>query len=95
MISTAPYQTGAVRFAQAHGIALVTVTEGRFTFVLRSTEPAPPPTREQAAELGVPTFVGHCYKQTDSGATEVTMMSSEYPEYVAELLLGIPPTADE
>lgn len=30
MVSTAPYQAGAVAFAKTHGIALVTVTEGRF-----------------------------------------------------------------
>ncbi|MFK4084639.1 hypothetical protein ACI2LF_11055 [Kribbella sp. NPDC020789] len=90
MISTAPYQSGAVKFAQAHGIALVTVTEGRFTVEYKSADPVPPPSRESAARFGVPTFVGHHYRQTDEGSMEVTVMSSEYPEYVAELLLGVP-----
>jgi hypothetical protein len=30
MISTAPYQSGALEYPKVHGIALVTVTEGRF-----------------------------------------------------------------
>lgn len=30
MIATAPYQRGALEYAKAHGIALATITEGRF-----------------------------------------------------------------
>jgi len=89
MISTAPYQIGAVKFAKAHGIALVTVTEGQFTFETRDMS------REEAAErLNVPTFVGHYYgagRTPDS--TRPWRLSPEdrgYPQYVAEFLLGRP-----
>jgi hypothetical protein len=62
LISTAPFQRGALEFAKAHGIALVTVTEGRFTFDTRSVAPRRTLTRAQAQELfGIPTFVGHSY----------------------------------
>ena len=30
LVATAPFQRGALNFAKAYGIALVTVTEGRF-----------------------------------------------------------------
>lgn len=99
MISTAPYQSGAVKFAQTHGIALVTVTEGRFTHTLRSALPPSPspyrwPTREEAAEDGTSTFVGHCYTPGANGGLATTLMSTECPEYVAELLLGVLPASD-
>jgi hypothetical protein len=102
MISTAPYQSGAMKFALIHGIALVTVTEGRFMYEQRHALPpsslsprsAPPPTREEAAEWGTPTFVGHCYTPGANGGLATTLMSTECPEYVAELLLGVPPASD-
>src|SRR5215218_5571353 len=62
IISTAPYQSGAVEFAKVHGIALATVTEGRFTFETRAASQAPIMSRKEALErYGLPTFVGHSY----------------------------------
>jgi hypothetical protein len=63
MISTAPYQRGALEYAKAHGIALATITEGRFAYETRSVADAPTMTREQAAtRLGLPHFIGHAYQ---------------------------------
>jgi hypothetical protein len=94
MISTAPYQRGALEFAKKHGIALVTVTEGRFTFQMRSADPTTPPaiSRDEAAErFGIPTFVGHHYGPGDQpDSTQVTLVSPEDPDYISELLLGVP-----
>jgi hypothetical protein len=92
MISTAPYQSGAVEFAKVHGIALATVTEGRFTFETRAAGQAPIMSRQEAFErFGLPTFVGHSYGLGNQpGSTAVTLLSSEYPEYVAEQILGVP-----
>ena len=42
MVSAAPFQSGAVEFAQRHGIALVSLAEARFTFETRSLSPRPP-----------------------------------------------------
>ncbi|MFC1404798.1 MULTISPECIES: restriction endonuclease [Streptacidiphilus] len=92
MISTAPYQSGALNFAKTHGIALVTVTEGRFTFESRGANQPPLMTREEAWEkFRVPTFVGHCYGPGASpNSTAVTLVSSKDTERVADLLLAFP-----
>jgi Restriction endonuclease len=92
MVSTAPYQSGALTFAKTHGIALVTVTEGRFTYETKAFDKPAPVTREEARKFfGIPTFVGHCYGPGSKPRfTSVTLMSPEYPEYVAKHLLGLP-----
>jgi len=89
LVSTAPFQKGALDFALAHGIALVTVTEGRFTYETRAAAKPPTPTREEAQErFGVPVFVGHAYSNGDApGSVGVTLMSPEFPEDLAEHLL--------
>jgi hypothetical protein len=89
LVSTAPFQRGAVEFAITHGVALVTVTEGRFTYLVRHGGKSDPLTREEAAEsLGVPLFVGHGYSAGDKpGSVRVTEISPEYPDYLAEHLL--------
>ncbi len=95
MVSTAPYQSGALAFAIEHGIALVTVTEGRFLYEARDARGAPEMSREEAAErFGLPTFVCHCYLPGDTPRSiRSWLLSSEYPEYsrdVADILLGRP-----
>lgn len=88
LVSTAPFQQGALDFALVHGIALVTVTEGRFTFETKSLDPAPPPSKDQAHELGLETFVGYAYGWGDQpGSISSTIVSPEYPDYLAEVLL--------
>jgi hypothetical protein len=87
LVSTSPFQRGALEFAKQHRIALVTVTEGRFTIETKSADAPPVPTREAAARLGVPTFVGHAYAAGDTpGSTVVTIVSPEHPEYIEDLL---------
>ena len=91
MIATAPYQSGALEYAKRHGIALATITEGRFTFETKSVGVAPTMSRRQAADrFGLPAFVGHAYRPGEAPtSTNVTILSAEYPHYVAEALLGI------
>lgn len=91
MFSTVPYQSGALEFAKTHGIALVTVMEGRFTFEAKSVTPPPVMSREEAFEnLGLPTFVGHSYTGGDDpNWTYVTALGTECPEDVAEQILGV------
>lgn len=95
MVSTTPYQSGALKFAIEHGIALVTVTEGRFLYEARAVQGTPEMSREEAAErFGSPTFACHCYLSGDApGSIRSWLLSPEYPEYsryVAEFLLGQP-----
>lgn len=89
LVSTAPFQRGAVEFAITHGVALVTVTEGRFTYEVRHTGRPVALTREEAADVhGIPLAVGHGYSAGDSkGSVRVTVISPEYPHYLAEHLL--------
>jgi hypothetical protein len=95
MVSTAPYQSGALTFAKKHGIALVTVTEGRFLYETRDALPTPQLSREEAAaRFGFPTFVGSYYGPGDTpGSTRVFRLipgDDRYPGYIAEFLLGRP-----
>lgn len=89
MISTAPFQRGALEFAGVHGIALVSVTEGRFTYETKGATPVPVMSREKARELSLPIFVGYAYGPGDTpGSTRSTIVSTEHPEYIRELLLA-------
>lgn len=91
LISTAPFQRGALDYAFAHRIALVTVTEGRFTFQARSAEAQPPLSRELAEELGLGPLVGYAYSPGEApGSVRSTIVSTEYPEYLVEELLPEP-----
>ncbi|OZE13460.1 hypothetical protein CH249_01330 [Rhodococcus sp. 05-2255-3B1] len=91
LISTAPFQKGAVAYATTHGIALVTVTEGRFTYETKSVEQAPPLTREEAAQhFGLPTFVGHCYSQKNgTDFITTTTVSAQFPVLAYEALAKV------
>lgn len=88
IIATAPFQKGAMTFAATHGIALVKITEGRFTFETRSAVPTPTISVERARSMGVPDLVGINYRQNDSGGTLCTVIT-EQPDYALELLAGI------
>jgi hypothetical protein len=91
LFSTAPFQRGALEFAKVHGIALIHVTEGRFTFETKAHGSISSPSREEAMnQFGLPVFVGHFYGPGGSpGSTAVTLISTERPDYVREVLLGL------
>lgn len=89
IISTAPFQRGAVQFAIVHGMALVRVTEGRFTYQTRGSKTTDVLTREDASrDFGIPTFVGHCYTQGSNDSVRVTLITDQ-PQYAATLLFGV------
>ena len=87
MVSTAPHQTGAVRFAQVHGIALATVTEGRFLYEARDALPTPQLSRaEAAARLGYPTFISHYDESGDKmGSIRVWSLLPGDDEYTRDV----------
>lgn len=95
MVSTAPFQRGALDFAKQHGIALVTVTEGRFLYETRGKDQLAAISPEQADSLGIARLAGHVYGPgTEPGSTSVTLVATDYPDHIAELLLGAPASSD-
>jgi hypothetical protein len=89
IFSTSPFQRGALEYAKIHGIALVMVTEGRYTYMTRSTTESPPLSREGARSLGLPDFTGYVYTANPiTGATNVTVASREHPSYLAKILVS-------
>lgn len=88
MFSTSHFQRGAITFAMAHGIALVSVTEGRFTFETKAAGQSRVMSREGSRTVfGVPTFVGYTYGLgATKGSVSSTRISSEQPEYVRDML---------
>ncbi|MFD6102661.1 restriction endonuclease [Nocardia salmonicida] len=93
IVATAPFQKGAVEYAKVHGIALLKVTEGRFTYETKAAEPPPALTRKEATELmGVPVFVAHAYTAGSTpDSTLCTLVSTRDVDHLAETLLGINP----
>lgn len=91
MIATAPYQSGALKYARTHGIALATVTEGRFTFETKSVEEVPALSRQEASDrFGIPHLVGHSYRSGDTAnSVSVTTLTTDRPDYVVEELFGV------
>lgn len=90
MVSTATYQSGAVAFARAHGIALVTVTDGRFLFETRDAAPT-----EGSAASGASPFIVRCHGLPGGrpGTSRSLLMvpdDDDYSRQVAEFLLGLP-----
>jgi hypothetical protein len=89
MFATAPYQSGAIQFAKVHGIALVEVTEGRFTYLTRGADPMPPMSRQEAADrFDLPTFVGFAVEAVDDRTTGFSIVSTAYPDRLTRVLLG-------
>ncbi|MGN9769066.1 restriction endonuclease [Micromonospora sp. SD12] len=76
MVATAPYQSGAVAFARAHGIALVTVVEGRFVFVHRTSGTGAHPALVAYVEGGT------------TGGMVLSAADEDHAECVATLVLG-------
>jgi hypothetical protein len=77
MVATSAYQAGAIEFATAHGIALVTVTEGRFVFATRNTAAVRP------------TFVAR-YHGVGSRGLVLSADDEDYADCVATFLLARP-----
>jgi hypothetical protein len=91
MVSTAPYQCGAVDYAKIHGIALARVTEGRYMFETKTAGPTVAMSREEARiRFGLPTFAAVVFGAADTpDATLMSALTTREPAAVAEELLGI------
>jgi Restriction endonuclease len=91
VISTAKFQSGAIKLAKVHGIALATVIEDRLRYEWRSVTPVPTMTREQAAERGLPVLAG---MYVEPGQTrdswQTRFLELDDPERLREFLLELP-----
>jgi hypothetical protein len=96
LISTAPFQRGAINFAKTHGIALVMVSEGRLDFETRGASPQPQMSRQQAEARGLPTFVGVCFGPGDKpGSTTISTFDPDDGSRIQKLLFGVPIEAED
>lgn len=96
VISTAPFQRGAITFAKTHGIALVMVSEGRLGFETRSASPQAPMSKQQAEARGLPTFVGVCFGLGDKpGSTTISTFDPDDGSRIQKLLFGVPMEAED
>jgi hypothetical protein len=91
VMSTAPFQRGALEFARVHGIALVHVTEGRFAVESRSGVGATADRRGEASTPAPQLLVAHCCRAGLDATSVVRTVVSRRPEPAARLLLGIGP----
>jgi restriction system protein len=81
LFATAEFQSGALEFARAHGIALVGVSEGHTAYRTKSLGPTilPP---------GWPKFVSWLVRENENGNKTFTLVGSENPEVLAEMILS-------
>lgn len=75
--STSGFQSGAISFADAHGIALVQLADGASSWFTKSFGPPTPP----PPELGLPTYIGWWHHDSS-----MSVMSEEHPEYTRKAL---------
>ncbi len=73
IFSTANFQTGAIEFARAHGIALVEVRSGRTSYLTRGMDPPP------RLPSWVPAFVGWVVELSESGNKTCSLLRREDP----------------
>jgi len=77
IFSNSGFQSGAIEFATAHGIALVQIANGTTVWFTRNegaTVPPPP-------DAGIPTYIGWWYH-----GNAMTVLSSENGRYVRQAL---------
>ena len=85
LCSTSPFQQGAIDFAKSHGIALIFVMEGRFTYETRSAEPQkfnPPPWAD------IPKYVGAYAYNYDGSRFSVANLSGDFNGPLLDYIFG-------
>ncbi|MBN8742555.1 MAG: hypothetical protein BGP24_07620 [Lysobacterales bacterium 69-70] len=77
LFSTAGFQSGAIEYADAHGIALVRLADGESAWMTRSDGPAPPP----PSWARLPPYIGWWYH-----GPRMSLMSSDFAEFTRQAL---------
>ncbi len=78
IFSTSGFQSGAYKFADEHGIALIRITEGRYTYITKS---AGEQTYDPPSWADVPKYVGEYIRKAT-----VTYLQKRYFEDLEEFL---------
>ena len=78
MFATTGYQRGAIEYASRHGVALVTVADGRTSYETKSRQPPTP------YPPSVPPYVGWLHSLSPEGNERYTLLDADRPEFVVE-----------
>lgn len=84
LVAAGRFQSGAIRFALAHGIALATLSEGRLTFETHSTTRPPPMAKATADELGIEPYAAMVSTQNPDGTIRGFRLAPDYGDSLAE-----------
>jgi len=66
LFATTSFQSGAIKYATEHGIALVSIVDGDANYETRSAYPTPKPTW-----MDFPKYMGWSYQENDNGNVSV------------------------
>jgi restriction system protein len=85
IFSTSKFQSGALKFAEAHGIALVRLIEGKFTY---STKSVDGPKHEPPPWANIPEYVGE-FNYIENGRRTTSYLQKGYMEPLQLFIFGI------
>lgn len=75
LFATSEFQSGAIKFASKHGIALVSVVDGKSTYQTKALGPKPEP----PPWANLPKYAGWLVRLSDSGGVSFSSISSRDP----------------
>lgn len=76
LFTTTGFQSGAIKYAKAHGIALVRITNGSACYETRSATPVAPP-----SWLNLPKFMAWHIHENDTGSIYVSALKLTADEF--------------
>lgn len=82
LFATSTFQKGALDYAKTHGIALIRIADGKTCYETRSLYPPPGP----PSWVYLPDYVGWRMQLTDEGNIQMSAISSDRAEGLAEFL---------
>ena len=82
LVSTSGFQSGAVKYADTHGIALIQLIEGKSTYFTKSmgSSPEPPPW------ANIPPYAGWLVSVSDTGGERYSLIEVERTESIRQFL---------
>lgn len=84
IFTTSSFQSGAIEYASAHGIALVELVDGISTYRTRSIQPSKPVAPSPL--LGAPAHAGWLVTLTETGHKQSRLVSVDHPKTLEDFL---------